>query len=335
MLLKSCWCAICLQETTVCPCCCLRQWALSTAGTCWLFSSPTGTACRPTATWLRSDCASLRCSRENQYDNLGSFLTYVNRNEVCIQKLGMTATSVCLRYLLLSPQVWQSSESVVNVCSELDWKRCMAVHLWFMLPPTASVADALSRYEAAFQVSLTCGHMTGSDWSCLSDKCRCQLNLMTVLRFTDDGCFCPAGLVWVGEVRLSPPPSLSGGGAAEHGGGGGWGMQTTTVRPLLPPAQTLQWQVNPHLSASASCSQICASTRFELSKCVRVCVCVSITLFFLELDSQVQLDVKSENRNTFSRQIRSQFLSPFSLSKENPLFKGVQSLWQIFGLKLQ
>lgn len=52
-------------------------------------------------------------------------------------------------------QVWQSSDSEVNVCSELDWKRCLAVHLWFMLPPTASVADALTRYEAAFRVSLT------------------------------------------------------------------------------------------------------------------------------------------------------------------------------------
>lgn len=50
-------------------------------------------------------------------------------------------------------QVWQLSDSVVNVCSELDWKRCVAVHLWFMLPPTASVADALAKYEAAFQVS--------------------------------------------------------------------------------------------------------------------------------------------------------------------------------------
>lgn len=52
-------------------------------------------------------------------------------------------------------QVWHSSDSEVNVCSELDWKRCLAVHLWFMLPPTASVADALTRYEAAFKVSAT------------------------------------------------------------------------------------------------------------------------------------------------------------------------------------
>lgn len=55
--------------------------------------------------------------------------------------------------LLSSLQVWHSSDSVVNVCSQLDWKRCLAVHLWFMLPPTASVADALAKYEDAFQVS--------------------------------------------------------------------------------------------------------------------------------------------------------------------------------------
>lgn len=55
--------------------------------------------------------------------------------------------------LLSSVQVWHSSDSVVNVCSQLDWKRCLAVHLWFMLPPTASVADSLAKYEDAFQVS--------------------------------------------------------------------------------------------------------------------------------------------------------------------------------------
>ncbi|CAF97362.1 unnamed protein product, partial [Tetraodon nigroviridis] len=53
--------------------------------------------------------------------------------------------------LLAGKPVWHSSGSEVNVCAELDWKRCLAVHLWFMLPPTASVADALTRYEAAFK----------------------------------------------------------------------------------------------------------------------------------------------------------------------------------------
>ncbi|XP_053703664.1 nuclear pore complex protein Nup98-Nup96 isoform X4 [Synchiropus splendidus] len=59
--------------------------------------------------------------------------------------------------LLAGKPVWTSSDSVVNVCSQLDWKRCVAVHLWFMLPPTASVADALTRYEEAFQGSCDSG----------------------------------------------------------------------------------------------------------------------------------------------------------------------------------
>uniref|UniRef100_A0A3Q2PB64 Nucleoporin 98 n=1 Tax=Fundulus heteroclitus TaxID=8078 RepID=A0A3Q2PB64_FUNHE len=59
--------------------------------------------------------------------------------------------------LLAGKAVWQSSDSAVNVCSDLDWKRCLAVHLWFMLPPTASVADALAKYQAAFQVSSEAG----------------------------------------------------------------------------------------------------------------------------------------------------------------------------------
>lgn len=63
--------------------------------------------------------------------------------------------------LLAGKPVWQSSDSVVNVCSELDWKRSVAVHLWFMLPPTASVADALAKYEAAFQ-----GSCEGGKYAC-------------------------------------------------------------------------------------------------------------------------------------------------------------------------
>ncbi|XP_077402724.1 nuclear pore complex protein Nup98-Nup96 isoform X2 [Vanacampus margaritifer] len=63
--------------------------------------------------------------------------------------------------LLAGKLVWQTSESVVNVCSQLDWKRCVAVHLWFMLPPTASVADALAKYQDAFQ-----GSCEGGKYAC-------------------------------------------------------------------------------------------------------------------------------------------------------------------------
>ncbi|KAK3555738.1 hypothetical protein QTP86_028978 [Hemibagrus guttatus] len=53
--------------------------------------------------------------------------------------------------LLAGKPVWETTDCCLNVCSKLDWKRCLAVHLWYMLPPTASVADALTKYEAAFQ----------------------------------------------------------------------------------------------------------------------------------------------------------------------------------------
>ncbi|XP_069825440.1 nuclear pore complex protein Nup98-Nup96 isoform X2 [Dendropsophus ebraccatus] len=56
--------------------------------------------------------------------------------------------------LLSATPVWQSSDKKsINVCSELDWKRALAVHLWYMLPPTASIPQALQQYENAFQES--------------------------------------------------------------------------------------------------------------------------------------------------------------------------------------
>ncbi|XP_069615683.1 nuclear pore complex protein Nup98-Nup96 [Ranitomeya imitator] len=56
--------------------------------------------------------------------------------------------------LLSATPVWLSSDKrSINVCSELDWKRALAVHLWYMLPPTASIPQALQQYETAFQES--------------------------------------------------------------------------------------------------------------------------------------------------------------------------------------
>ncbi|KAG8453154.1 hypothetical protein GDO86_004828 [Hymenochirus boettgeri] len=54
--------------------------------------------------------------------------------------------------LLSGTPVWNSSDQKsINVCSQLDWKRTLAVHLWYMLPPTAPIAQALKMYEQAFQ----------------------------------------------------------------------------------------------------------------------------------------------------------------------------------------
>ncbi|XP_054696566.1 nuclear pore complex protein Nup98-Nup96 isoform X3 [Grus americana] len=59
--------------------------------------------------------------------------------------------------LLAGKPVWQLSERIsINVCSLLDWKRCMAVHLWYLLPPTASISKALAMYELAFQNTPEC-----------------------------------------------------------------------------------------------------------------------------------------------------------------------------------
>ncbi|XP_015778613.1 PREDICTED: nuclear pore complex protein Nup98-Nup96-like, partial [Acropora digitifera] len=41
----------------------------------------------------------------------------------------------------------------VNVCEGLDWKRVLAVHLWYQCSPTCSIQDALSAYEIAFKGS--------------------------------------------------------------------------------------------------------------------------------------------------------------------------------------
>ena len=57
---------------------------------------------------------------------------------------------------------WRSSDGArdVNVCADLDWKRALAAHLWFLASPVASVADAFVAYEAAAGVS---GSGTGDD----------------------------------------------------------------------------------------------------------------------------------------------------------------------------
>ncbi|XP_077197228.1 nuclear pore complex protein Nup98-Nup96 isoform X2 [Paroedura picta] len=59
--------------------------------------------------------------------------------------------------LLAGKPVWHLSEKrSINVCSQLDWKRTVGVHLWYLLPSTAPLSQALGMYEAAFQDSSAC-----------------------------------------------------------------------------------------------------------------------------------------------------------------------------------
>lgn len=48
------------------------------------------------------------------------------------------------------PLVSSKHGGTINVCEGLDWKRALAVHLWYFSSPTASIRDALELYETAF-----------------------------------------------------------------------------------------------------------------------------------------------------------------------------------------
>lgn len=49
--------------------------------------------------------------------------------------------------------LFQATNSVINVCEDLDWKRAFAVHFWYVCPPITSITDALLKYETAFSNS--------------------------------------------------------------------------------------------------------------------------------------------------------------------------------------
>lgn len=60
-----------------------------------------------------------------------------------------------LYMLVASEQLISCREDVVNVCENLDWKRALAVHLWYLSPPTASITDVLDLYVSSFNGPIT------------------------------------------------------------------------------------------------------------------------------------------------------------------------------------
>nr|XP_033206829.1 nuclear pore complex protein Nup98-Nup96 isoform X2 [Bombus vancouverensis nearcticus] len=48
-----------------------------------------------------------------------------------------------------------SKHCPINVCEGFDWKRALAVHLWYFSSPTASIRDILDIYEASFDTTKT------------------------------------------------------------------------------------------------------------------------------------------------------------------------------------
>ena len=49
--------------------------------------------------------------------------------------------------------MWVSSGGPVNTCSQLDWPRALAAHLWYLTHPLASVADVLHQFELGWRGS--------------------------------------------------------------------------------------------------------------------------------------------------------------------------------------
>ncbi|XP_012280499.1 nuclear pore complex protein Nup98-Nup96 [Orussus abietinus] len=49
--------------------------------------------------------------------------------------------------LIAGKPVLASKQGVVNICQDLDWKRAVALHLWYLCSCTASITDALDMYE--------------------------------------------------------------------------------------------------------------------------------------------------------------------------------------------
>uniref|UniRef100_A0A0B7B1H5 Nuclear pore complex protein Nup98-Nup96 n=1 Tax=Arion vulgaris TaxID=1028688 RepID=A0A0B7B1H5_9EUPU len=53
--------------------------------------------------------------------------------------------------LLAGELVWCCRDQEINSCDDLDWKRALALHLWYKSPPNSSIQSALRLYQQGFQ----------------------------------------------------------------------------------------------------------------------------------------------------------------------------------------
>jgi len=60
--------------------------------------------------------------------------------------------------LIAGVPVWPATVGAVNTCSELDWVRSLAAHLWYLTHPLSSIADALHEFELAWRGTGPSGH---------------------------------------------------------------------------------------------------------------------------------------------------------------------------------
>ena len=52
----------------------------------------------------------------------------------------------------------RATVGAVNTCSELDWVRSLAAHLWYLTHPLSSIPDAIHEYELAWRGTGPSGH---------------------------------------------------------------------------------------------------------------------------------------------------------------------------------
>ena len=68
----------------------------------------------------------------------------------------MNINRLKLYVLLAGMMVWRSLKSTacINICEDVDWKRSLALHLWYHCAPSATINDAFIEYRNAFRVSV-------------------------------------------------------------------------------------------------------------------------------------------------------------------------------------
>ncbi|XP_063884197.1 nuclear pore complex protein Nup98-Nup96-like isoform X2 [Scylla paramamosain] len=61
----------------------------------------------------------------------------------------MSPTRLTLFTLLAGAATHQATHMALNTCTSLDWRRALALHLWYVCPATATLAEALEEYDKA------------------------------------------------------------------------------------------------------------------------------------------------------------------------------------------
>ncbi|XP_034945165.1 nuclear pore complex protein Nup98-Nup96 [Chelonus insularis] len=64
----------------------------------------------------------------------------------------MSEARLKIYMLIAGEQLIMCNDKIVNVCEDLDWKRALALHLWYLSYSTASITDVLELYESTFDV---------------------------------------------------------------------------------------------------------------------------------------------------------------------------------------